>query len=596
MDDVTNDVTDEVVNRVTNNLINNVTDDFTDDLTNDMSKARHISDLIEICCRMNSGRNITDDSTFMFAFAAIARRGIPDITGSCAELYIDPGETCIGDVDLMCPMTYHIAACDGSAAAVCSVDIGETMQVTLIEPSDCPNGYVYLRVFGERQFNWETGKFEFFVFNDTRLYLQLPDSFFFEADELHGPAKLFKSMSPKSRSTDIVAYIRLLAWPPVAQSWIQRDRNYAWPSNAIVSEVQQNGCDVVHVSHRDYKHDNYQWRYSFSRAEVILIRNWTPIQQLVYHMLRYFTKQTIISEWKDDDEVVCTYHIKTMMLWACERKSPVWWESNCVLVLCSKLLSTFMRWVSKKICPHYFIPKWNLFDYTMKESRRLDTIETLRIHTNVRTLSEWFRINYLFKVFENSHRFISIDIGKRQHFSGSFVASYLPFQVLQTIVQNWLLERNITMLQYIHNMAYAMHNGSPHWKVTQFYMLIYSRNLAPELQILNLAITSLRLAWNIFVKRESELSNHELLDVLSEVVLKLSGQETSNSSPPYNIPFKQCSKWYFIKGVRLLSIHCKGHSAAFCLWMKTCKRYFKSALRIQDEYSESIHDACHAGP
>ena len=27
--------------------------------------------------------------------------------------------------------------------------------------------------------------------------------------------------------------------------------------------------------------------------------------------------------------------------------------------------------------------------------------------------------------------------------------------------------------------------------------------------------------------------------------------------------------------------------------MKTCKRYFKSALSIQDEYSESIHDACH---
>ena len=27
--------------------------------------------------------------------------------------------------------------------------------------------------------------------------------------------------------------------------------------------------------------------------------------------------------------------------------------------------------------------------------------------------------------------------------------------------------------------------------------------------------------------------------------------------------------------------------------MKTCKRYFKSALGIQDEYSESIHDACH---
>ena len=88
-------------------------------------------------------------------------------------------------------------------------------------------------------------------------------------------------------------------------------------------------------------------------------------------------------------------------------------------------------------------------------------------------------------------------------------------------------------------------------------MLIYSRNLAPELACLNVAVASLCLAWNISRKRESELSNHELLDVLSEVVIKLSGHDTWNSSTPYNIPFKQCSKWYFIKGVRLLSIYCE---------------------------------------
>ena len=81
--------------------------------------------------------------------------------------------------------------------------------------------------------------------------------------------------------------------------------------------------------------------------------------------------------------------------------------------------------------------------------------------------------------------------------------------------------------------------------------------------------------------------------VLSEVVLELSGHDKWNCKTPYNIPFKECSKWYFIRGVRLLSIYCKEHSAAYCLWVKTCKRYFKSALSIQVEYSESIHDVCH---
>ena len=132
----------------------------------------------------------------------------------------------------------------------------------------------------------------------------------------HGPATVQENKLSVSSNVDLVSSIRLLAWPPVAQSWISRERNQSWPSNAIVSEVQRNGCDLVNVSHRDHKHDIKQWRYSFSRAEVTLIRNWTPVQQLVYHMLRYVAKQTIIREWKDDDKVVCTYHIKTMMLWA----------------------------------------------------------------------------------------------------------------------------------------------------------------------------------------------------------------------------------------------------------------------------------------
>ena len=183
------------------------------------------------------------------------------------------------------------------------------------------------------------------------------------------------------------------------------------------------------MSHRDYKHDSLQWRYSFSRAEVTLIRSWTPVQQLVYHMLRYIAKQTIIREWKDDDKVVCTYHIKTLMLWACERKSPVWWESNCVIVLCSKLLGTLMKWIGKKMCPHYFIPEWNLFDYTMKESRRFETIEMLNIHTNIHVLSEWFRINYLSKVFNNKNELIpQNNYWNHQHALDVVAASYRSIQ------------------------------------------------------------------------------------------------------------------------------------------------------------------------
>ena len=72
---------------------------------------------------------------------------------------------------------------------------------------------------------------------------------------LHGPARVEENKLSHSSNVDIVLAIRLLAWPSLAQSWISRERNQSWPSNAVVSEVQRNGCDLVYVSHRDYKHD-----------------------------------------------------------------------------------------------------------------------------------------------------------------------------------------------------------------------------------------------------------------------------------------------------------------------------------------------------
>ena len=317
---------------------------------------------------------------------------------------------------------------------------------------------------------------------------------------------------------DSVISIRLLGWPSVTKSWLSRNRSYSWPCREVISEVLLNGCDLVYVSHRDNKHDLHQWRYSFSRAEVTLIRSWTSIQQLVYHMLRYVAKLSIIRGWKDDDKVICTYHLKTLMLWACERKSPVWWESNCVLSLCSNLLNTLMKWILKKHCPHYFIPEWNLLDFTMKESRHVDTIETIRILVNIQNISEWFRINYVSNVFDNFKYRNRI----RQDALDAYAASNLLDKKFNSVLQEWIVDGNSTGLDNIvHDNAMLSHYGSCRWKAKQITFLISSREFALDMQFLNLGVASLRLAWNISRKKESELSDHKLLNVLSELVSKV---------------------------------------------------------------------------
>ena len=63
-------------------------------------------------------------------------------------------------------------------------------------------------------------------------------------------------------------------------------RNYGWPDSATLDRVVSNGCDVVHVAHRQCRQhesmDKLQHRLSFSRAEIVLINSWMPVQQITW--------------------------------------------------------------------------------------------------------------------------------------------------------------------------------------------------------------------------------------------------------------------------------------------------------------------------
>ena len=82
---------------------------------------------------------------------------------------------------------------------------------------------------------------------------------------------------------DAVFCVRCIVWPPQAADWPTRHRNYDWPDSATVDHVVSNACDVVRVAHRQCRQDEWmskhQWRLSFSRAEIVLINSWMPVQQ-----------------------------------------------------------------------------------------------------------------------------------------------------------------------------------------------------------------------------------------------------------------------------------------------------------------------------
>ena len=155
----------------------------------------------------------------------------------------------------------------------------------------------------------------------------------------HGPARVTVSDNPLLLSVDSVKCVRCLSWPSQAADWSTRHRNYDWPDSATVEPVVNNGCDMVCVAHRQCRQhkwmSEHQQRLSFSRAEIVLINSWIPLQQIVYRMLRLFMKAERLTEHTDNTgtKILSNYHIKTLMLWACELMPKSWWTDDLNLIL-----------------------------------------------------------------------------------------------------------------------------------------------------------------------------------------------------------------------------------------------------------------------
>jgi len=199
-----------------------------------------------------------------------------------------------------------------------------------------------------------------------------------EVVEIHGPAlklnynvevlKLKYSLSKLASSTpryklppfithsDMVHAVHSPYWPLEATEWITRRRSYGIPLKSVVKRVVRYGCDFVQVSHNRHSNDN-EWRYSFSKAELILVKNWSTSQRIIYATLWVFNKKKIASK------NLCTYFFKTLMFWACEEKPPQFWSKNVLVQSVCELLIEMANWVKSKFCVNYFIPGNNMMDH-----------------------------------------------------------------------------------------------------------------------------------------------------------------------------------------------------------------------------------------
>jgi len=557
------------------------------------------------------------------------------LSGSTAEFYIRPQLSCIGDMDIMSASIMFLAIPHGHSPPTKLPSYYDVVvrAVEMID-SDQP-GYVFLRfshvlwkiinecyfavksatgrneaVFVPRYTKFEQSSLPQMrrIWNDNddivNMLFRLEDH-----TEYHGPAWFNTKISDYVESTrgqllplclDYVPTVRCFVWPPQASSWPTRNRDYDWPDAATINMVVTNGCDVVPAVHPNCRQNEwaskYQWRLSFSQAEVTLINSWSPVQQIIYHMLRFVMKRTVFTEECDKDPnlpKLCNYHIKTLMLWECEQKPQSWWSAESSLIkLCSSLLHKLSDCVEIKRFQQYFITDCNLLDHFTEDGASLIASIRLRSLADKSLLLSWFVENYVRKCAQCFPKEVSIlfeDINSSDKLETAVDAAidwgwltqpqeshrkrYSPESMILSLVRVLCVDATVTP-----GLIKLLQNFAPHLR--EYSTALISLHVAYTISIHSLTEDSLEMLWTLASSSNtalSDMTNSGFDSGRVEKAAKLAS--TSNiGSTALDMLYNEISKAYLHQSLKhgQESTYCVVHVLLAALYYKS--GHYQSAI------------------
>jgi hypothetical protein len=129
----------------------------------------------------------------------------------------------------------------------------------------------------------------------------------------------------------------------------------------IQSEVKK-GCHVVPIGHPYSPNCESEWRLSFSVVERTLVWSFNDTHRKCYVLLQTHCLQFI---GKSLPDVLCSYHMKTLMFWSIEESDTHEWCTENLLNNLLLCISRLRQWISEGNVPSYFIPGNNLVDYKL---------------------------------------------------------------------------------------------------------------------------------------------------------------------------------------------------------------------------------------
>ena len=178
---------------------------------------------------------------------------------------------------------------------------------------------------------------------------------------------------------DYVLAIKCEGWPLCAQEWISRPR--CWPAPDLVDAIIKGGFHIVCKSSPEG-----DFRLSYTDAEILLIQNLSNLQHKTYRAFKSFVGH-FKSQWTlNGKKIVCSYHLKTIVLWYCEKSDPTEWTENQIVAHLLSLIDDLILALKTGNLPMYFMPKYNLMENMEDNTEIVEKIVQLR--SNLHLIAE----------------------------------------------------------------------------------------------------------------------------------------------------------------------------------------------------------------
>ena len=238
---------------------------------------------------------------------------------------------------------------------------------------------------------------------------------------------------------DTVPSIHCSFCPQEASEWAQRPRQYGWPKPHDISSILTFGCHLVPIGHPNSHLKFMQWRFSFSIAERTLAWSFNHVQMQCYAVMKLILKEFIKKRCAPENQVLCSYFIKTFLFWEYEATEINFWRQDNFKECVMYLLHEFSSCIREGVLRHYFFPRFNLLQVKLTREAQTELLQLFDviIQRNISILNECETTRNIWSkcLSADSNQMKIIDKAKRTNFLKN--DEFMIETFTKTTVLNW---------------------------------------------------------------------------------------------------------------------------------------------------------------